>query len=98
MKEEIENYLLEECGFEKVKDDLYRKNFQRRVGEVIVNGEHKIQVEELEFCIEYIGEGYEGNSETDNHPLTQWKITINGEEHGEFLVHDAEEFKSIFTK
>lgn len=96
MKQEIIDYLIE-LGF--VQDgEKFTKIFQRKVGEVVINNEHKVQIEQMEFCIEYVGEGYEGNSEQDNHPLTQWKLSINGEEHGEFLVHDADEFKSIFTK
>jgi hypothetical protein len=97
MKEEIENYLIE-CGFTQQSDDVYTKQLKRQVGEMVVNGEHKIQVETLEFYIQYIGECWEGNSETDNHPLTQWKLIIQDEDHGDFLVHDAAEFKEIFTK
>lgn len=98
MREEIEKYLLEECGFEKIKEDLYKKNFHRQVGEVIVNGEHKIQMEILEFCIQYIGEAWEGESEENSNPLTQWKLIIQNEDHGDFLIHDVNEFKEIFTK
>lgn len=97
MRQEIEDYLLE-CGFEKINTDTYKKEFQRPVGEVIMNGERKIQIEQLEFCIQYVGEGWEGESEENNKPLTQWKLIIGGEDHGDFLIHDADEFKQIFTK
>ena len=56
MRQEIEDYMLE-CGFEKINTDTYKKEFQRPVGEVIMNGERKIKIEKLEFCIQYIGEG-----------------------------------------
>ena len=97
MRQAIENYLLEN-GFQKVKDDLYQKNLQRRVGEIVLNGEHRVQVETLEFCIQYIGEGWEGESEENNNPLTQWKLIIADEDHGDFLVHDINEFKQIFRR
>ena len=47
MRQEIEDYMLE-CGFEKINTDTYKKEFQRPVGEVIMNGKRKIKIEKLE--------------------------------------------------
>jgi len=95
MLEEIQKYL-KELGFVQ-EENKYTKMFQKQVGESIVNGERFVQMKEIEFCLEYLGEGWEGNSETDNKPLTQWKLSINKEDVGEFLVHDIEEFKKTFN-
>jgi hypothetical protein len=95
MLEEIQKYL-KELGFVQ-EENKYTKMFQKQVGEYIVNGERFVQMQEMEFCLEYLGEGWEGNSETDNKPLTQWKLSINEEDVGEFLVHDIEEFKKTFN-
>ena len=95
MLEEIQKYL-KELGFVQ-EENKYTKTFQKQVGESIVNGERFVQMQEIEFCLEYVGEGWEGNSETDNHPLTQWKLSINNQDIGEFLVHDIEEFKQTFN-
>lgn len=97
MKEEIEKYLIE-CGFTQQNGDTYAKQLKRRVGEFVINGERRIQVEPVDIKIQYIGDGWEGNSETDNRPLTQWKLIIKDEDNGDFLVHDLAEFKEIFTK
>ena len=97
MKEEIEKYLIE-CGYTKQDGDTYYKQLKRKVGEMIVNGQRRVQVEVVDTKIQYIGDGWEGNSETDNRPLTQWKLIMQDEEQCDFLVHDVAEFKEIFPK
>lgn len=97
MKEEIEKYLIE-CGYTKQDGDTYYKQLKRKVGEMIVNGQRRVQVETVDTKIQYIGDGWEGNSETDNNPLTQWKLIMQDEEQFDFLVHDVSEFKEIFPK
>ena len=97
MKEEIVNYLLDN-GFVYAGNNKFNKLTKRAVGEVIMNGEHKIQYETVKIQMEYIGESWEGTSEEDSNPLTQWKLYVNKEDLGDFLVHDLEEFQFYFGK
>lgn len=74
------------------REDLFVKATRVVAGEMIINGHHQIQYRDVYFGVKYIGEGWEGNSETDNHPLTQWGIS-DGNSVQEILVHDLDEFK-----
>ena len=96
MKQQIIDFLVENGFSAAPQENQYMKRVRRVASEAIVNGERHVEYSTLEIRIEFIGDCWEGNSETDNHPLTQWKLRINGEDHGDFLVHDLEEFKNIF--
>ena len=74
------------------REDLFVKAIRVVSGEMIINGNHQIQYRDVYIGVKYIGEGWEGNSETDNHPLTQWCIS-DGNYVQQVLVHDIEEFK-----
>lgn len=95
MKQKIIDYLIAN-GFVAAAENQYTKKVHKPVGETIVNGHHHIEYKDIEIIIEYIGDGWEGKSETENKPLTQWKLLINGNDQGDFLVHDLEEFKNTF--
>ena len=47
MKEEIEKYLIE-CGYTKKDGDTYFKQLKRKVGEMIINGQRRVQVETVD--------------------------------------------------
>lgn len=97
MKQQIENFLLEN-GFQKVNETEYVQVVNRQGRIVVINGvRQQTQNEVTEFKFTYIGEGYEGNSETDNNKLTQWKLSVDDNESPEFLVHDLNEFMQVFT-
>lgn len=93
---EIQEYLLQN-GF--VQDEnKFIKQVQQKAGEMIVNGHRQIQVRKVEIAIEFIGDGYEQTEGYDKIPLTQWNLHVNDEDHGDFLIHDVDEFKQIFKK
>ena len=96
MKQEIIDYLVENGFCAAPEADQYIKKMRKAVGEAIVNGEHHVEYQVMEIRFEFIGDCWEGNSETDNHPLTQWKLLVNGEDIGDFLIHDLDEFKKTF--
>ena len=74
------------------REDLFVKATRVIAGEMIINGNHQLQYRDVCIGVKYIGEGWEGNSETDNNPLTQWSIS-DGNYVQQVLVHDLEEFK-----
>lgn len=98
MKQQIENFLIEN-GFYKVDENTYEQEVQRQGQIVVINGVQqptKGQVSIFRFL--YIGEGWEGNSETDNNKLTQWQLSVDDNFSPEILVHDLDEFINVFTK
>lgn len=96
MKDTIIDYLVKNGFSAAPQENQYVKKVRKAASETIINGEHHIEYQTLEIRFEFIGDCWEGNSETDNHPLTQWKLRVNGEDQGDFLVHDLQEFKNIF--
>ena len=98
MKQQIENFLIED-GFHKVDENTYEQQVQRQGQIVVINGVQqstKGQLSVLRFS--YIGECWEGNSETDNNKLTQWQLLVDDNVSPEILVHDLDEFINVFTK
>ena len=94
MRVAIEEYLFQN-GFDKY-DDVYTKIVKQKVGEVVINGQRQIQTKNAEIKITFIGEGWIGKDENNSEPTTQWNLKVNGEDHGDFIVNDADEFKQIF--
>ena len=98
MKQQIENFLIEN-GFHKVDENTYEQQVQRQGQIVVINGVQqstKGYMSVLRFS--YIGEGWEGNSETDNNKLTQWQLLVDDNVSPEILVHDLDEFINGLTK
>ena len=98
MKQQIENFLIAN-GFHKVDENTYEQQVQRQGQIVVINGVQqptKGYMSVLRFS--YIGEGWEGNSETDNNKLTQWQFLVDDNVSPEILVHDLDEFINVFTK
>lgn len=97
MKTQIENFLLEN-GFTKTSENTYEQHVRRPGQIVVINGvRQETGMTESVFKFTYIGEGYEG-SEEHHHKLTQWSLQVDDNFSPEFLVHDLEEFKEVFTK
>ena len=94
MLQQIEEYLFSK-GFSK-DGNLYKKTLTKKVGEMIINGQHQIQTQDIEIVLELVYQGWEGVSETDNQPITQWRIEQNGQDLFEIVIHDFDEFKETF--
>lgn len=98
MKQQIENFLIEN-GFYKVDENTYEQEVQRQGQIVVINGVQQPTKGHMSvFRFLYIGEGWEGNSETDNNKLTQWQLSVDDNFSPEILVHDLDEFINVFTK
>ena len=95
MKDEIVAYLLEN-GFTSAQENVWVSKMRKAVCETIVNGEHHVEYQIVELKFEFVGNGWEGRSEEDSKPLTQWNFLVNDYSQGEFLIHDLDEFKNIF--
>ena len=94
MRVAIEEYLFQN-GF--IRDEyVYTKVAQKKVGEMIINGQRQIQTQNVEIAITFIGEGWIGEDENNSEPTTQWNLSVNGVDQGDFIVEDADEFKQIF--
>jgi hypothetical protein len=91
---EIVEYLLQN-GFTE-DCDVFTKNGQQQVGEMIVNGRRQIQVQNIEIKITFIGNGWIGESEENSDVTTQWNLSVNGVDQGDFIVETLEEFKQFF--
>lgn len=94
MRVAIEEYLFQN-GF-ICDEDVYTKVVQQKVGEMIINGQRQIQTQNVEIAITFVGEGWIGEDENNSEPTTQWNLKVNGEDRGDFIVNDADEFKQIF--
>lgn len=94
MRVAIEEYLFQN-GFIR-DEDVYTKVAQKKVGEMIINGQRQIQTQNVEIAITFIGEGWIGEDENNSEPTTQWNLSVNGVDQGDFIVEDADEFKQIF--
>jgi hypothetical protein len=94
MRVAIEEYLFQN-GFIR-DEDVYTKVAQKKVGEMIINGQRQIQTQSVEIAITFIGEGWIGEDENNSEPTTQWNLSVNGVDQGDFIVEDADEFKQIF--
>lgn len=91
---EIVEYLLQN-GFTE-DCDTFTKIGQQQVGEMIVNGHRQIQVQNIEIKITFIGNGWIGESEENSDVTTQWNLSVNGVDQGDFIVESLEEFKEFF--
>jgi hypothetical protein len=91
---EIVEYLLQN-GFTE-DCDVFTKIGQQQVGEMIVNGRRQIQVQNIEIKITFIGNGWIGESEENSDVTTQWNLSVNGVDQGDFIVETLEEFKQFF--
>jgi hypothetical protein len=91
---EIVEYLLQN-GFTE-DCDVFTKIGQQQVGEMIVNGRRQIQVQNIEIKITFIGNGWIGESEENSDVTTQWNLSVNGVDQGDFIVETLEEFKKFF--
>ena len=91
---EITEYLLQK-GFTG-DGDTFTKIGQQKTGEMIVNGHRQIQVQNIEIKITFIGNGWIGESEENSNVTTQWNLSVNGVDQGDFIVESLEEFKQYF--
>ena len=91
---EIAEYLLQN-GFTE-ECDVFTKIGQQQVGEMIVNGHRQIQVQNVEIKITFIGNGWIGESEENSDVTTQWNLSVNGVDQGDFIVESLEDFKHYF--
>ena len=91
---EIVEYLLQN-GFTE-DGDIFTKIVQQQTGEMIINGHRQIQVQNIEMKITFIGNGWIGESEENSDVTTQWNLSVNGVDQGDFIVESLEEFKQIF--
>jgi hypothetical protein len=94
MRVAIEEYLFQN-GFIR-DEDVYTKVVPKKVGEMIINGQRQIQTQNVEIAITFIGEGWIGDDEKNSEPTTQWNLSVNGVDQGDFIVENADEFKQIF--
>ena len=91
---EIVEYLLQN-GFSE-DNDVFTKISQQQTGEMIVNGHRKIQVQNIEIKITFIDKGWIGETEENSTATTQWNLSVNGVDQGDFIVESLEEFKQYF--
>lgn len=91
---EIVEYLLQN-GFTE-KCDVFTKIGKQQTGEMIINGHRQIQVQNIEIKITFIGNGWIGKSEENSTATTQWNLSVNGVDKGDFIVESLEEFKQYF--
>lgn len=91
---EIVEYLLQN-GFTE-ECDVFTKIAQQQTGEMIVNGHRQIQVQNVEIKITFIDNGWIGESEENSNVTTQWNLSVNGVDQGDFIVETLEEFKEFF--
>lgn len=91
---EIVEYLLQN-GFTE-ECDVFTKISKQQTGEMIVNGHRQIQVQNIEIKITFIGNGWIGESEENSDVTTQWNLSVNGVDQGDFIVETLEEFKQFF--
>lgn len=91
---EIVEYLLQK-GF-TIDGDVLTKVGQQKTGEMIVNGHRQVQVQKVEIKITYIGNGWIGESEENGNVTTQWNLSVNGVDQGDFIVESLDEFKQFF--
>ena len=91
---EIVEYLLQN-GFTE-ECDVFTKIGQQQTGEMIVNGHRQIQVQNIEIKITFIGNGWIGESEENSDVTTQWNLSVNGIDQGDFIVESLEDFKHYF--
>lgn len=93
-RKEIAEYLLQN-GFTE-DGDIFTNIGQQKTGEVIINGHRQIQVQNIEIKFTFIGNGWIGESEDNSTKTTQWNLSVNGVDHGDFIVESLEEFRKIF--
>lgn len=91
---EIVSYLLQN-GF-TIDGDVLTKVGQQKTGEMVVNGHRQVQVQKVEIKITYIGNGWIGESEENSKATSQWNLSVNGVDQGDFIVESLEEFKQFF--
>lgn len=91
---EIVEYLLQN-GFTE-DDNTFTKIGQQQTGEMIVNGHRQIQVQKIEIKITFIDNGWIGESEENSTVTTQWNLSVNDVDQGDFIVESLEEFKQYF--
>ena len=91
---EIVEYLLQK-GF-TIDGDVLTKVGQQKTGEMIVNGHRQVQVQKVEIKITFISNGWIGESEENSKATSQWNLSVNGVDHGDFIVESLEEFKQFF--
>lgn len=95
---EIAEYLLQN-GFTE-DGDTFTKVGQQKTGEMIVNGHRQIQVQNIEIKITFIGNGWISETEDNNtfktRETTQWNLSVNGIDQGDFIVESLDEFKLFF--
>lgn len=91
---EIVEYLLQKGFIED--EDTFTKIGKQQTGEMIVNGHRQIQVQNIEIKITFVGNGWIGESEKNSNVTTQWNLSVNGVDQGDFIVESLEEFKKFF--
>lgn len=96
MINEIDKYLVDN-SFRKL-DKVYNRRKKVVGGYISINGQKMAQTKDTLVEIEYIGDGWIGESEEVCVPLTQWTIRIDSVPNDEFLVYNLEEFRQLFGK
>ena len=91
---EIVKYLLQN-GFTE-DNDVFTRVSKQQTGEMVINGQRQVQVQNIEIKITFIGNGWIGESEENNTVTTQWNLSVNGVDQGDFIVETLEEFKQFF--
>ena len=94
MTDEIEN-ILTDLGFVK-EDNIFSKLEERVVGRTIVNNQVHNETQKVNIQIEYIGDGWIGENETNNKPTAGYKLSVNGQDMGDVWVDSAKDFKQFF--
>ena len=93
IRKAIEEYLIQK-GF--IKDDvIFTKIIQQQTGEIIANGHRQVQMQNIEIKITFIDDGWIGESEEKSTLTTQWNLSVNGIDQGDFIVESLEYFKQI---
>lgn len=94
IRKAITEYLLQN-GFTK-DGDTFTQIGQQKTGEIVVNGHRQVQVQNIEIKITFISNGWIGESEENSNVTTQWNLSVNGVDQGDFIVESLEEFKQFF--
>ena len=94
MVDEITN-ILTDLGFVK-EDDVFTKTEKRVVGRTIINNQVREEAQNIKIDIEYIGDGWIGENETNNKPTAGYKLSVNDQDMGDVWVSCVNDFKQFF--
>lgn len=97
MNAEIESYLVSERGFTK-DENIFTKINKVVVGETIVNGQVYKQTQDIKLQVEYIGDGWIGENETNNTPLEGYTFSANDLKITDIWIMDLNDLKGWMEK